>query len=226
MKRVTRRLCALLTVFCLIAGLAAGAAPAYKAQAASTTQKVRPKQVKALYKSFLENLEEEHAGNPDFADAFLLLNIDRSGVAELIVKNYYVKEPKTGTFTVYTVKDGVVTEIGRYSQSMRDGANGKISYSKKYKALYYRWWQNGFGYNYHLYGITGGELKSIRYAAKGQDFRTLKTLYYTGTVGGSTAKQVSKSAFTSFFNKYFASSTRKTYSLAKNTAKNRKKRLG
>ena len=152
--------------------------------------------------------------------AFLLLDINRDGIPELLLKD---QKPETSmtNIMVYTVKNGKLFDCGSYST--RTNYGGAISYSKKYKGVLDTWWTNGVGGSGAvLYGISTRkhELVVKRKAWKGADGYGSTTMTYEIKKNLVT---VSKSKYDNYVNKYFNEKNFKTKKFKANTAANRKK---
>ena len=146
------------------------------------------------------------------AESFCLLDIDQNGVPELIIKTGNAND----TFAerhIYTVKSGKLAYCGNYF--MR--GDKYLYYNKKYKSIYTWWWTNGVGGSgAALYQISGGKMKSYKYAWEGsKSMGSSKRVYYYGTSAEKRSK-VSKSKYLSMVKKYFKG--QKKYSFINNTS--------
>lgn len=178
---------------------------------------------KALYKSFLEQYTftvNEDYNWPVEAKSFCILDIDKNGVPELIIKNGLENESMCVRY-IFTVKGGKVSFCGDYGQKGETG----LRYSSKHKALNRWWWVNGVGgTGSMLLQLSGGKLKEYRYVYSGaESYGSSKIRYWYGYTSAK-AKKVSKSTYQSKFNKYFKSY--KVYEFINNTEENRMKTFG
>lgn len=163
---------------------------------------------KILYKSFLGR-------HPEY-DSYYVLNVDKSGVPELVVLTDV--SGVIGNYNVYTVANNKIKLLGSYQSMGVSTANPSFMYVAGQKSLYASGWVNRVGGAWgKLFTISRGKLKETRYAYEAHSW---KDEYYTGT-SYKNYKKVSKSAFISFCNRYFKN--HKTYSLVKNTKYNRDK---
>lgn len=163
---------------------------------------------KILYKSFLGR-------HPEY-DSYYVLNVDKSGVPELVVLTGV--GGVIGNYNVYTVANNKIKLLGSYQSMGVSTANPSFMYVAGQKSLYASGWVNRVGGAWgKLFTISRGKLKETRYAYEAHSW---KDEYYTGT-SYKNYKKVSKSAFISFCNRYFKN--HKTYSLVKNTKYNRDK---
>ena len=161
---------------------------------------------KILYKSFLGR-------HPEY-DSYYVLNVDKSGVPELVVLTNV--SGVVGNYNVYTVANNKLKLLGSYRVKGVSNANPRFMYVARHKALYASGWINGVGGAWgKLFTISKGRLKETRYAYEEHNG---KDLYYTGT-SDSSYKKVSEFAYISFCNKYFKNYT--SYSMRKNTKYNR-----
>lgn len=167
---------------------------------------------KKLYNNFLSN-STIPAGNYTITpNWYYVINIDRTGVPELIVTS------SGGAITgycVYTVKKGKVKFIGEYGAKGISYTNPTFSYIKKYKGLVASGWTNGIG------GAWNNMYKKSKYklVQKKHLMSENSGLYYGKTT--ETRHKVSKKAFMKYYKKYFKPA--KEYKMKKNTAANRKK---
>lgn len=163
---------------------------------------------KILYKSFL--------GRHTEYDSYYVLNVDKSGVPELVVLTGV--SGVIGNYNVYTVANNKLKLLGSYQSMGVSTTNPSFMYVAGQKSLYASGWVNRVGGAWgKLFTISRGKLKETRYAYEAHSW---KDEYYTGT-SYKNYKKVSKSAFISFCNRYFKNY--KTYSLVKNTKYNRDK---
>ena len=163
---------------------------------------------KILYKSFLGR-------HPEY-DSYYVLNVDKSGVPELVVLTDV--SGVIGNYNVYTVANNKLKLLGSYKERGVSDSNPSFMYVAGQKGLYASGWINGVGGAWgKLFTISKGKLKETRYAYEEHNG---KDVYYTGT-SYKNYKKVSKSAYISFCNRYFKNY--KTYSLVKNTKYNRDK---
>lgn len=161
---------------------------------------------KILYKSFLGR-------HPEY-DSYYVLNVDKSGVPELVVLTDV--SGVIGNYNVYTVANNKLKLLGSYKVRGVSDSNPSFMYVAGQKGLYASGWINGVGGAWgKLFTISKGKLKETRYAYEEHNG---KDVYYTGT-SYKSYKKVSKSAYISFCNKYFKNY--KNYWMVKNTKYNR-----
>lgn len=178
---------------------------------------------KTLYKSFLEQytftVDKDYKW-PIEAKSFCILDIDKNGVPELIIKNGLENDSMCVRY-VFTVKGGKVHFCGEYGQK----GESDLRYSPKHKALNRWWWTNGVGgVGSMLLQLSGGKLKEYRYVYSGaESYGSSKIKYWYG-YSSAKAKKVSKSTYQSKFNKYFKDL--KVYKFMNNTEENRTKIFG
>lgn len=209
-----------------VASVSKGKIIAKKAGKATITAKANGKTAKCivtvkavdyknLYKNFLAQKSVKTSKNNSITPAyFLVLNIDKTGVPELIVTeqsfggyNYYV----------YTIKNNKVTYMGVGNTKSSD-MFPTLSYSSKYKTIYGNGWTNGVGGVWTSYfGISGSKLVTKQHCY-------VWTNPNDKYVIGETAKKesvVTKAKYNSFYKKYFQNGKIKKYEMIKNTAVNR-----
>ena len=163
---------------------------------------------KILYKSFLGR-------HPEY-DSYYVLNVDKSGVPELVVLTDV--SGVIGNYNVYTVANNKLKLLGSYKVRGVSDSNPSFMYVAGQKGLYASGWIYGVGGAWgKLFTISKGKLKETRYAYEEHNG---KDVYYTGT-SYKNYKKVSKSAYISFCNKYFKNY--KSYKMVKNTKYNRDK---
>lgn len=161
---------------------------------------------KILYKSFL--------GRHTEYDSYYVLNVDKSGVPELVVLTNV--SGVIGNYNVYTVANSKLKLLGSYQSMGVSSTNPRFMYVAGQKSLYASGWVNRVGGAWgKLFTISKGKLKETRYA---YEEHNRKDVYYTGT-SYKSYKKVSKSAYISFCNKYFKNY--KSYKMVKNTKYNR-----
>lgn len=180
---------------------------------AKCTITVKAVDYKVLYKKFLES-KKVSAGKSKITPAFFyLLNIDKTGVPELVVS----PEPwNYCQYHVYTIKNNKVVYMG-YCTTKGMGNVPALYYSSKYKAILTEGWTNHVGGVWSAYyGISGSKLVGKQHCRAW----TNPKVYATGQKGDKETK-VSKSKYNSFFKKYFKNGNIKKYSMKKNTVTNR-----
>lgn len=177
-----------------------------------------------LYKKLLkEGKAAVTSGNNTYdvqIKAFLVLDINRDGTPELLVKDQKAAESMT-SIMVYTVKKGKLFYCGSYST--RTNYGGAVSYSKKYKGVLDTWWTNGVGGSGAvLYGVPSKKHElTVKYKAwKGASSFGSSTMTYEIKKNLVT---VSKAKYEKYINKYFDEKNFKTKKFIANTAANRKK---
>lgn len=179
---------------------------------------------KVLYKALLEkgtvSIKTDYGTSTYLIKSFYLLDIDKNGVPELIVKDGSSSETFSNRF-IYTVKKGKVVYCGEYYVK----GDRYLYYNSKYKAIYIWWWTNGVGGSgAMLVRLSGTKMKNYKYIWTGSEkVGSTKQIYMYGT-SGIKAKKVSKKKFNSMLKKYFKG--QKKYSFMNNTSANRKKKLG
>lgn len=159
---------------------------------------------KVLYKKFLAGSSHEY---------FLVLDINRDGIKELIVADSSGMRQE-----VYTVKNGKVTKLGELFFSGA-AAGPVIYYSSGDKAIFHQWLTRGLGgAGMSLYKISGNTLKLVRYAWVG--YPDGKAEYRI-----DNDKKVSKNSYETYVKRYFGNrlSKLKQYKMLKNTVTNRNK---
>ena len=182
---------------------------------------------KTLYKALLEKSSitvNDKKSNGYFViqpKSFLLLDIDKNGVPELIIKDMVASDGIASGRFVFTVKGNKTYFCGYYYQK----AEANLWYSSKYKAINCYWWVNGVGgMGYELLRVSGTNLTNYRYIYSGaKSYGSSKMIYKYGT-SGKTAKNVSKSTHNAKYKQYFKTYTK--YKFINNTVTNRKKKLG
>lgn len=207
MKKLASKISAMLLLICLIVS------PVNVQAAKSSEGKV--------YKEILEKgYTVTENGNKDNRTYkyFNLLDIDRNGVKELVVKEF--EGGAWYSTDVFTIKKGKVvfcgTVIGRGQTSM--------TYVKKYHSLYTYGWTNGIGAAYSfLWRLNGTKIDRWKFCWAGSEsMGSSKMVYKTGK-NSESCKKVSKSTYNAFFKKYFKN--RVDYKYVENTAANREKLL-
>ena len=178
---------------------------------------------KALYKALLQKgsvvVKDGNYSHTEEMKSFLLLDIDKNGVPELITNSMQMNYGFL-TCSVFTVRSGKVVYCGGYNEK----GTSKLAYSSKYKAISVSWWTNGVGgAGLRLIRLSGTKLKEYKYMWTGAEtYGGTKQIYLYGT-DYKTAKKVSKSTFNKKTKKYNNS---KKYSFTANTEYNRIKKLG
>lgn len=176
---------------------------------------------KTIYKALLtKGTITVKSGNYNYTrtiQGFVLLDIDKNGVPELIIKDTDASSAYA-SYYVYTVRSGKLRYCGEYVVR----GQSQVFYNSKYKALYMSWWTNSVGgVGHRLIRLSGTELKDYKYLWTGSESPySTKQIYQYGTTGDK-AKNVSKSTFNSKYKKYFKSY--KKYNFVPNTEYNIKK---
>ena len=217
-----------------VAAVKKGAVTAKKTGTAVITAKVGKRRLscrvtvkgdyKTIYKQMLETGQVRYkSGSKTYmaaAKSFYVLDIDRNGVPELIVKDTEASN-SFSTRYVYTIRNGKAVYCGGYYQK----GDSKLYYNSKYKSLYMWWWTNGVGgVGSMLYRLSGSQLKAYKYIWSGaKSYGSSKQVYYYGT-NAKKGKSVSKKTYNAMFKKYFKS--RKTFGFLNNTLTNRTKKFG
>ena len=168
---------------------------------------------KKIYREFLENSQITANGEKITPKYFYLLNIDKSGVPELIV----TPDPWSYCdYHVYTIKKNKVTYMG-YCTAKGVMGTPTLYYSSKYKAILVEGWTNAVGGSWSAYyGISGSKFVKKQHCLAWTNPKE----YATGQTGGKETV-VSKSKYESFFKKYFTNGKIKQYTMKENTAANR-----
>lgn len=157
---------------------------------------------KKLYKNFL-------AKKPKANQWFYVLNVDKSGVPELITTE---SGGGVTNFCVYTASNNKVIKVGEYITRGTSQEHPEIDYVSKYKCLYASGWINGVGGAWaNLYGISKKHLVSKYHL---RETHEQKDLYYIGT-SDKKSKKVSKKEYLKYYNKYF--NEYKSYKTKENT---------
>lgn len=189
-----------------------------KANGKTATCKVTVKEAdyKSLYKKFLAKKSVKAGKSSITPKYFYVLNIDKTGVPELIVID---RTFGSCSYYVYTIKNNKVTYMGE--GGTKSGAViPTLVYSSKYKAIYGEGWTNGVGGVWtSYYGISGSKLVTKQHC---HVWTNPKTKY----VIGQTAKQentVTKAKYNSFYKKYFTNGKLQKYEMIQNTAANRER---
>ena len=139
---------------------------------------------------------------------FVLINIDKSGPKELIVKN---TEYDWDNY-VFTIKNGKVKFLGRVAGKYN---SGRVLYNAKYKGLVGR--DGGTGFLLHsLYKLKNGKLNESIHIWENHN------LSDTFAVNN---KNCSKKTFNKYYNKYFKASKLKSYAFVTNKKANRSRLL-
>lgn len=158
---------------------------------------------KYLYKKFLTS-------NSRNIKWFYMLNVNKSGVPELITTN---SGGGITSYNVYTIRGTRVVKAGSYSARGINSSRPFFYYVSRHKCLYASGWTNMIGGTWgNLYGMSGYKLVH-RYHAREAHYP--KSVYYTGRTD-SSARKVSKASYVKFCNTYFKGYSR--YSMKKNTA--------
>lgn len=188
------------------------------ANGVSTTCKVKIKlpDYASLYRSFLAKSTVPAGSWNIKPDYFYVLNLDRTGVPELIISQEFSR-----TFFVYTVISGKVRYLGECSKK---GMVGKpyITYSSTHKSIQVDGWINGVGGVWSAnYAISKSKLIQKHYACEYANADGHGSREYYTAVNGASSKKVSKSTYVSFVNKYLLSKYYKQYNMLTNTLTNR-----
>lgn len=151
------------------------------------------------------------------AKYYYVLNIDKSGLPELIVTS---GSGGLNSYFVYGIKNGKMIKLGECSEK-GSSVPPRIRYVSRYKGILMQGWTNYVGGSWsNLYGISGSRLVRT-YHAREEHYPRDK--YYTGKTD-KQEKKVSRSSCAAFVKKYFKSY--KTYVMLNNTAANRAKSFG
>lgn len=170
---------------------------------------------KSLYEEFLSQAKVEAEYGPISPNWYYVLDVDQSGVPELIVNDY---SGALTDFYVYTVKNGKMVYLG-YCGTKGLGSVPVISYVSKYKGLVTSGWTNFIGgVWWNMFGISGSKLTNIHHM---REAHNPGDEFYVGNTD-STAKKVSEAEYQKFYNTYFKDSLVKKYTMLKNTEANRK----
>ncbi len=157
---------------------------------------------KYLYKKFLSS----RSG----IKWFYMLNVNKSGVPELITLN---SGGGVATYTVYTVRGSRVVKAGSYSAKGINSAKPCFYYVSRYKCLFAAGWTNHIAGSWgNLYGMSGYKL-AHRYHAREAHYP--RDVYYAGTTD-TNCRKVSRSYYTRFCNSHFKGY--RSYYMKKNTA--------
>ncbi|MDO5147168.1 MAG: hypothetical protein Q4D60_09210 [Eubacteriales bacterium] len=156
--------------------------------------------------------------------SFCLLDVDKNGVPELIVKDVAASDGMAyNNRHVYTMKKGKAVYCGTYFN--RVGAD--VEYSPKHKSFYMWWWTNFVGgVGGRLFRLKNGKLKvyqSVWEGAKSSSPNSKKVYKYIA--GDKEMKEVSKKKYKTMVKRYFKEK-RKSYSFTDNTEANRIRLLG
>ena len=173
---------------------------------------------KELYTKFLENFKVKAGKETINTSYFLVKNIDRKDVPELIIIDNSRWGSNYGDIFVYTVKSGKVKFLGSTSL-MGVGYTPFVYYNKKYKGLYVGGWVNGVGGAWEgIYGISGSKLKLTRYAYEGAvSYGSSKMEYKIGP----SKKKVTKAKYKSYCKKNKHMDKYETLYLYANNSSNR-----
>lgn len=174
-----------------------------------------------LYKAFLQK-SIVMAGNTKVLPGwFYVINIDKSGVPELVIADKY--SSTICTYYVYTVKSNKVTYLGSCTAKGM-GVKPYLSYCSAYKSLYVSGWINSVGGVWGAdYAISGSKLVRKYFAVEYMNYDMRgKVAYFTAT-NGRNEKKTSKSSYVSFVNKYMNPKKIKKYNMLSNTSTNRNK---
>ncbi|MCI9419352.1 MAG: hypothetical protein HFG32_04985 [Eubacterium sp.] len=98
-----------------------------------------------LYKKALEKeIAYEKDGDTGITSmkAFCLVDIDKNGIPELVIKATEEGGYGGGTRYVYTVKGKKIKACGDFFQK---GDGNELQYYSKHKSISYWWWTNGVG---------------------------------------------------------------------------------
>ena len=185
---------------------------------------IHPYDTNALYRRALERgtftYKEGNNSGSFKAKYFLVFNIDRKGVKELIVcPDLY---PQGHTAYIYTLKNRRLSYCGSFSHR---GVNS-FMYVKKYKSVYYPWWTNGIGgAGAQLLKMNSkGKLRPYKFFYEcSESMRSTKRLHYYGKSSIDDSKKVSKSKYKKLTKKYLKNV--KSYKYCENTKANRAKYL-
>lgn len=182
---------------------------------AKCTITVKAVDYKSLYKKFLAKSSVSAGTSTIKPNYFYLLNIDKSGVPELVVVD------ETGAYCyyyVYTIKNNKVTYMG-YCTSKGIMSTPPLYYSSKYKAILVEGWTNFVGGTWSAYyGISGSKLVAKQSCRAWQN-----PVEYAINQTGNKETVVTKAKYTAFFKKYFKNGNIKKYKMKANTATNRNK---
>lgn len=172
---------------------------------------------KAFYKAFLEKGVIKDGNYNVKASYYYVLNVDKSGVPELIVSS---DGGGITVYYVYTVRNGKVVKLGDYA-TRGISVVPYFYYVSKYKGLMASGWTNGVGGSWsNMYAVSGKKLVRT-YHAREEHYQGDK--YWTGTTD-KKEKRVSRSACSAFVKKYFGKY--KKYNMLGNTDANRTKSFG
>ena len=177
---------------------------------------------KLIYKKALEKgsftYKENNQSYTTPAKSFLIFDIDKDGIPELIVRPFEANYTHTQAY-VYTVKKNKLVYCGYYANK----GMSKFHYSPKYKSIYYYWWTNGIGgTGAALIQLKKGVWSPYKWFYSSQEsMYSTKMVYKIGKTGTSDAKNVSKNTYEAQTKKYL--SNLKTYSYKDNTQANRNK---
>lgn len=172
---------------------------------------------KSLYKKFLAKSSVAADTRNIKPGYFYLLNINKTGVPELVVVDKSHSGPYC-VYYVYTIKNNKVVYMGSCTYKGM-GSTPYLYYSTKYKSLYVCGWTNFVGGVWgSYYGISGSKLVGKQHCREWTN-----PVEYA--IGDTADKEsiVSKSKYNSFYKKYFKNGNIKKYKMQKNTEANRKK---
>lgn len=164
--------------------------------------------------------KDENGSNTVEIKSFCLLDIDRNGIPELVVKDAPAEEAFSTRY-IFCLKGKKAVCAGDYYQK----GDAKLQYSQKYKAIKQWWWTNGIGgAGARLVQLKKGKLKGFKYIYECQESpESTKMVYMYGTSDYTDAKEVSKKMYDSVSKKYF--SQMKEISFHDNSSGNVKKYL-
>lgn len=181
----------------------------------------------SLYKKALEKGEIAYEKDGDTGTtsmkAFCLVDIDKNGIPELVIKDTEEGGYGGGTRYVYTVKGKKIKACGDFFQK---GDGNELQYYSKHKSISYWWWTNGVGgAGSALCKLKNFKLKPYKSIWSGQvSPESAKMIYQYGN-GAKSMKKISKKKYDGLAKKYFDKKDCKTYKFHNNTEKNREKYL-
>lgn len=177
------------------------------------------KKYKKLYKKFLaKGIIKTKSGSRVSINWYYLININKSGVPELVVIQ---DGGGMATYYIYTVSGGKVKLCGECTTRGIPSNPPEFQYVSKYKSIETSGWTNGIGGVWaNLFQLSKGKMV-LKHHIRSAEYP--KKEYYIGTTD-TNSRKVGKAAHNRYYKKYFSKA--KTYKMIKNTAANRNKTFG
>lgn len=196
-----------MTILLLIFSISFGLADSKNAMAGTTS----------IYKKALSGYLTTDTGEKIKPKSFLLLDINKDGKKELIVKDSKASEA-FATKYIFTINAGKVICKSAYYENY--GTAGVV-YSKKLNRISTSTWikGNAIGEKKSIYILKKGKLKSKGWIFSGSK-ENGKMVYKKGANDKTSGKKISKKEYEKLEKKYTQSF--KKYSFKSNTEKNRK----